>query len=184
MRPLPHGFPFITGGISMSMLLRKLVLGSAVMVLANVGHAQNVPAGSVAAPAPMDQPAAAPAPADQPAAAPSSGMSGTAGTTATAPTETFVKPGEPLPEGEVRASNPATDGSNDPLIQRRKDKYRAKMEYKERKHAAKSEYKQEKRDAKAEYKAEKREANQELRAADVVPPDQRNIDGRTDTSGR
>jgi hypothetical protein len=177
MRPLPHGFPFITGGISMSMLLRKLVLGSAVMVLANVGHAQNVPAGSGVV--------IVPAPTDQPAAAPSSGMSGTAGTAATAPTETFVKPGEPLPEGEVRASNPATDGSNDPLIQRRKDKYRAKMEYKERKHAAKSEYKQEKRAAKAEYKAEKREADQELRAADVVPPDQRIIDGRTNTtSGR
>jgi hypothetical protein len=169
----------------MSMPLRKLVLGSAVMVLANVGHAQNVPAGSTAAPAPIQEPTAViVVPADQPAAAPSSGLSGTAGTSATAPTEIFVKPGEPLPEGEVRASNPATDGSNDPLIQRRKDKYRAKMEYKERKHAAKAEYKQEKRDAKADYKAEKHEANQELRAADVVPPDQRNIDGRTDTSGR
>jgi len=161
----------------MSMLLRKLVLGSAVLAFAGFSQAQDVPAGSVAAPVP----------ADQPAAAPSSGWSGTTGTTATAPTEVFVKPGEPLPSGdvgEVRASNPATDGSNDPLIQRRKEKYRAKMEYKARKQEAKSDYRQEKRDAKAEYKAEKREANQELRAADVVPPDQRNIDGRNNSSGR
>jgi hypothetical protein len=162
----------------MSMPIRKLLLASAAMLLANLGHAQNVPAGSTVIVVPV------PVSADQPAAAPSSGMSGTEGMSAAAPTETFVKPGQPLPEGEVRASNPATDGSNDPFIQHRKEKYRAKMEYKERKQAAKSEYRQEKRDAKADYKAEKREANQELRAADVVPPDQRNIDGRNNTSGR
>ncbi len=143
----------------MSTLLRKLVLGSAVMVFAHVGYAQNVPAGGAAAPPLEDRPA-------HPADAPSSGSSGTS---SAAPIES-------------RASNPATDGSNDPLIQRRKARYRAKMEYEARMKAAKSEYKEEKHDAKAEYKADKREANTALRAAEQVPPDQRNIDGRTNSS--
>jgi hypothetical protein len=154
---------------SMSTLLRKLVLGSAVMVFANVGYAQNAPAGSAAAPPLEDRPA-------QPADVPSSGSSGTS---SAAPTEVPVVPVAPI---ESRASNPATDGSNDPLIQRRKAKYRAKMEYEARMKAAKSEYKEEKHDAKAEYKADKREANAALRAAEQVPADQRNVDGRTNSS--
>lgn len=153
----------------MSTLLRKLLLGSAVMLFANFGHAQNVPAGSADAPSLADRPA-------HPADAPTSGSSGTS---SAAPSQVLVVPAAPV---ETRASNPATDGSNDPFIQRRKEKARAKMEYKERMKAAKSGYKEEKHDAKAEYKAEKREANAELRAADTVPPDQRIIDGRTNNS--
>jgi hypothetical protein len=157
---------------SMSTLLRKFAFGSAVMVFASIGYAQNVPAGSTAATPLEDRPA-------QPADTPSSGSSGTS---SAAPAQVLIVPVVPI---ESHASNPATDGSNDPFIQRRKAKYRAKMEYEARVKAAKSDYKEEKHDAKAEYKADKREANAELRAADTVPPDQRNVDGRSNmSSGR
>jgi len=67
------------------------------------------------------------------------------------------------------SSNPATQGSNDPFVQKRIADKAAKDEYKQRKKAAKRQYKENKAAAKSELKAEKKESAAE-RNAKVGPP--------------
>jgi hypothetical protein len=167
----------------MSTLMHKLLIGSAALALAQLAQAQSatvitatpaVPADAAAAPAPAQngQALSSGAPAPQGAAAAGSGV----------PVMVVPAPNQTV------ASNPATDGSNDPLIQRRKEKAQAKAEYEARVKAAKSEYKQDKHDAKSAYRQDKREANAELRAANPVTPNDRVNYGHGDmnsaTSGR
>lgn len=65
----------------------------------------------------------------------------------------------------IENTHKASETVNDPYIQRREAKSKAKAEYKARVKEAKQDYRSEKKEAKQEYRAEKKEANQELKAA-------------------
>ena len=128
--------------------LHKLLIGSALIVSANLAGAQATntatmpgsppgPVNSTTMPA-AGMPAMGAPTADMPAT--------TSGTSATAP-------------GSATTGTSAT--SPDPFVQKRNTDKAAKTDYREKKAASKAEYKEEKRAAKSELKAEKRDAKQE-----------------------
>lgn len=145
------------------MKLPQLMLGSAVLVLANFASAQtaatsttvtaDVPVGTVSAGANTVLPTTPMAPATT-----SQGgtMSGDAGVAA----------------GTTAGSMPATTAggtvvapSTDPYVQKREVDAAAKADYRDKKSVAKEEYKEEKAQAKSTMKAERRQAARDRKAA-------------------